>query len=58
MSRASDKRVIMTDDSLLELLYKMIVIEYSDKGLWFDVHPAARPLYDQNSHLIDDTVGT
>lgn len=58
LCRASDKRAIMTDDSLLELLYKMIVIEYSDKGLWFDLHPAARRLYDQNCGLIDRTVET
>jgi hypothetical protein len=54
--RAPDKRVIMTDDALPELLYKMIVIEYSDGGLWFDLHPAVRRLYEQNSDLIEDAL--
>jgi hypothetical protein len=56
LCRAADKQVIMTDDSLPELLYKMIVIEYRDKQHWFDLHPAARMLYSQNAKLIDDNV--
>jgi hypothetical protein len=54
--RVVDKQAIMTDDSLPELLYKMIVIEYHQKNLWFDLHPAARKLYEQNAQLIDDSV--
>src|SRR5260370_38464913 len=53
--RASDRQAIMTDDSLPELLYKMIVIEYHQKRLWFDIHPAAKKLYDQNAKTIDDS---
>lgn len=52
-SKATDKAVIKTDDLLPELLYKMIVIEYREKKLWFDLHPAARRLYEQNSMVID-----
>ncbi len=54
--RAADKQAIMTDDSLPELLYKMIVIEYHRKKLWFDLHPAARKLYEQNAQLIDNSI--
>lgn len=54
--KATDRQAIMTDDSLPELLYKMIVIEYHQKSLWFDLHPAARRLYEQNAQLIDDSV--
>jgi hypothetical protein len=55
MCKATDSQVIMTDDALPELLYKMIVIEYLDKKLWFELHPAARALYRQHSALIDNT---
>jgi len=54
--RTADRQTIMTDDSVPELLYKMIVIEYHKKNLWFDLHPAARRLYEQNAQLIDDSV--
>lgn len=50
---AANKAIIKTDDLLPELLYKMIVIEYREKKLWFDLHPAARRLYEQNSEIID-----
>lgn len=50
--KADDKRVIMTDDALPELLYKMIAIEYPGETLWFDLHPAARRLYEQNADVI------
>lgn len=43
----------MTDDMLPDLLYKMIVIEYRGKGVWFDLHPAVRRIYDQNREVID-----
>lgn len=50
---AANKAIIKTDDLLPELLYKMIVIEYREKKLWFDLHPAARRLYEQNSEIIN-----
>lgn len=56
MCKASDKQIIMTDDALPELLYKMIVIEYWEKKLWFDLHPAARALYQEYSHVIDNAL--
>jgi energy-coupling factor transporter ATP-binding protein EcfA2 len=51
---AKDKSVIMTDDMLPDLLYKMIVIEYRRKSLWFDLHPAVQRLYEQNKEVIDN----
>jgi len=48
-----DKNVYMTDDSMPDLLYKMIVIEYRDPKMWFNIHPAARRLYEQNKEAID-----
>ena len=58
MCKASDKQSIMTDDILTEMLYKMIVIEYWEKKLWFDLHPAARKLYEQNASIIDSVART
>jgi len=52
-AKATDKRVFKTDTLLPELLHKTIVIEYWHKALWFDLHPAARKLYLQNSDVID-----
>jgi hypothetical protein len=52
--KANDKKVIMTDSMLPDLLYKVIVIEYrGEKNLWFDLHPAVRRLYEQNREVID-----
>lgn len=48
-----DKRVFVTEELILELLYKMIVIEYRDSEMWFDLHPAARRLYENNAKVID-----
>ena len=56
MCKATDKQIIMTDDTLPELLYKMIVIEYWDKKLWFDLHPAARKLYAQCDQVIEQAL--
>jgi hypothetical protein len=58
MCKAADKQAIMVDDILTEMLYKMIVIEYWEKKLWFDLHPAARKLYEQNASIIDSVVRT
>ncbi len=53
---ASDRSVILTTPNLPELLYKMIVIEYRDENLWFDLHPAARRLYRDNCPTIEAAV--
>lgn len=57
LCKSSDKQVI-ADETLTDMLYKMIVIEYREKRLWFDLHPAARRLYEQNAQIIDSTVGS
>jgi len=51
--KAKDKKIIMTDDMLADLLYKMIVIEYREEKLRFDLHPAVRRLYEKNAEIID-----
>jgi hypothetical protein len=56
LSKAPDKRIFLTDDTLPELLYKMIVIEYRHRHAWFDLHPAVRELYRQNAEVIDEMV--
>jgi GTPase SAR1 family protein len=48
----TSKSAIMTDDALPQLLYKMIAIEYREKSLWFDLHPAARELHRQKAAVI------
>jgi hypothetical protein len=57
MCKSSEKQVI-ADETLTDMLYKMIVIEYREKRLWFDLHPAARRLYEQNAQIIDSTLGS
>jgi GTPase SAR1 family protein len=55
-SNAKDKAVFITDDAIPDLLYKMIVIEYREASMWFDLHPAARRLYEQNKEAVDGRV--
>jgi len=43
---------VITDGLLPELLYKMIVIEYRNQKVWFDLHPAARRLFEQNPEIL------
>lgn len=50
---AQSKNVIMTEETLPDLLYKMIVIEYRGSKLWFDLHPAVLRLYKQNQEVIE-----
>jgi hypothetical protein len=57
MCKSADKQAI-ADETLTEMLYKMIVIEYREKKLWFDLHPAARRLYEQNAKIINETLGS
>jgi hypothetical protein len=47
----------ITDESVPDLLYKMIIIEYRDDRMWFNLHPAARKLYEQNKAAIDKRIG-
>lgn len=49
MCRGGASQSLSGDGILPELLYKMIAIEYSDKRAWFEAHPAARALYEQNA---------
>ena len=49
MCRGGHLQTLAGDGLLPELLYKMIAIEYSDKRAWFEPHPAARLLYEQNA---------
>jgi len=56
LCRAKDTKAYVTDDMLPELLYKMIVIEYRQKYIWFDLHPAARRLYEQNADVIEKAI--
>jgi hypothetical protein len=44
---------ILGDGLLPELLYKMIAIEYSQKRSWFEPHPAARRLFEQNAEHLE-----
>lgn len=55
-SNASGGDVYVTDESVPDLLYKMIIIEYRDPQMWFNLHPAARRLYEQNRAAIDNRV--
>lgn len=52
----ADKNVYITDETIPDLLYKMIVIEYRDSKMWFNIHPAARRLYEQNKQSIDQRI--
>lgn len=45
--------IYMTDESVPDLLYKMIILEYRNPRMWFNLHPAARRLYEQNRKAID-----
>ncbi|HEX3103216.1 MAG TPA: hypothetical protein VHQ22_02125 [Terriglobales bacterium] len=49
--------IYMTEESVPDLLYKMIIIEYRDERMWFNLHPAARELYRQNKTAIDKRIG-
>lgn len=49
---ATSSIVRIADESLPELLYKMIAIEYRNHGLWFDLHPAVRELHKQKQAVI------
>jgi hypothetical protein len=50
---ASGNDIYITDESVPDLLYKMIVIEYRNPRMWFNLHPAARRLYEQNRAAVD-----
>lgn len=54
-ARGSD--IYITDESVPDLLYKMIIIEYRNPRMWFNLHPAARRLYEQNKAAVDVRVG-
>jgi len=53
MAAAQKRRTLVAEGLLPELLYKMILIEYRQKKAWFNLHPAARRLYEQNRTTLD-----
>lgn len=53
IASSRDHKSVITDGLLPELLYKMIVIEYRNQKVWFDLHPAARRLFDQNPEILN-----
>jgi hypothetical protein len=55
MANSQKRRTLIAEGLLPELLYKMIVIEYRQKKVWFDLHPAAKLLYEQNKDILDLT---
>jgi len=54
---ATGTEIYITDESVPDLLYKMILIEYRNPRMWFNLHPAARRLYEQNKAAVDLRVG-
>lgn len=55
MANSQKKRTMVSEGLLPELLYKMIIIEYRQKKVWFALHPAAKLLYEQNKEILDLT---
>jgi AAA ATPase domain len=47
-----DPTIFLTDDATVDLVIKMIVIEYRQHTTWHKVHPAVRRLYEQNKDQI------
>ena len=54
---ASDPALFLTDETTLDLVCKMIVIEYRDRTTWHSVHPAVRRLYEQNKQALASVLG-
>lgn len=53
IANSQKRRTIIAEGLLPELLYKMIVIEYRQRKVWFGLHPAAKQLYEQNKDMLD-----
>lgn len=49
---STDPGVFLADEITLDLVCKMIVIEYRDRATWLNVHPAVRRLYEQNKTVL------
>ncbi|MGA2352361.1 MAG: hypothetical protein ABSF70_18140 [Terracidiphilus sp.] len=54
---AVDPALFLTDETTLDLVCKMIVIEYRDRTTWHSVHPAVRRLYEQNKVALASVLG-
>jgi hypothetical protein len=54
---AADPALFLTDETTLDLVCKMIVIEYRDRTTWHSVHPAVRRLYEQNKGALASVLG-
>ncbi len=50
-----DKRVFNIEPARLDLLSRMILIEYRNQQVWYDLHPAVRQLYEQNKSVIKES---
>jgi KAP family P-loop domain len=53
MASSQKRRTLIAEGLLPDLLYKMIVIEYRQNKAWFNLHPAAKLLYEQNKDCLD-----
>lgn len=53
MAKSQARKTLVADGLLPDLLYKMIFIEYRNKKAWFELHPAARRLYEQNREFFE-----
>lgn len=51
--QTNDSTLFLTDDATVDLVCKMIVIEYREKTTWHRVHPAVKRLYEQNKDHVD-----
>ncbi len=56
LCKSADKQSYMIEGSKLELLGRMVLIEYREDRMWFDVHPAARRLYEQNKDVLSSLI--
>ncbi len=52
---SNDKNLFNIEPAKLDLLSRMILIEYRNQQAWFDLHPAVRRLYEQNKSVIKES---
>lgn len=49
----NDTQMFLIDELTIDMLCKMIVIEYRHQKIWYNIHPAVRKLYEQNKDYLD-----
>ena len=49
----NDAQMFLIDELTIDMLCKMIVIEYRQQKIWYNIHPAVRKLYEQNKDYLD-----